>query len=161
MTIFLKTLWYILNGDKMKKTIGLIIISISLGIGFTFFFLNKQNIYAKEEYMVYVFQAGAYQDFENASQKLNEVPVGVMVYEEGLYKIYLAIYKDFNLINTMVNYFKKQNIEIYLKNITISKQFFKKLNNYEKLLKRDNNEKQYDSINQQILNDYLESIKND
>ena len=84
-----------------------------------------------------------------------------MVYDEGLYKIYLAIYKDFNLINTMVNYFKKQNIDIYLKNITISKQFFKKLNNYEKLLKRDNNEKQYDSINQQILNDYLESIKND
>ena len=56
MTIFLKTLWYILNGDKMKKTIGLIIISISLGIGFTFFFLNKQNIYAKEEYMSMFFK---------------------------------------------------------------------------------------------------------
>ena len=76
----------------MKKTVILIFISVALGITFTIFFLNKKELYAKEEYYVYAFQSGAYQEFDNASNVLDKLPSGIMLYEDGLYKVYVAMY---------------------------------------------------------------------
>lgn len=134
------------------------LISIGLGIAFTCFVLNKKNIYAKEEYLVYAFQVGAYEDVDNAASYLEQIPSGIIRYENGLYKVYAAIYKDLDIVNTMVLYFENIDINIYLKTFTVSKDFYKKLDNYERLIKRTNDSNIYDKINQNILSVYLESI---
>ena len=74
----------------MKKNIILILSSIVLGAMFTFFVLNKENIYAKEEYIVYVFQSGAYQTYDKAYENINNMSA-IIKEENSLYKIVIII----------------------------------------------------------------------
>lgn len=145
----------------MKSKIILIIISIILGISFTFFVLNKENIYAKEKYLVYAFQVGAFKKEEYAQNYLNTLPSGIIQKENDLYKVYVAIYKDLDVINKMLVYFEDNDIKIYLKSIEISKDFDKKLNDYEELIKKSEDGNVYNKVNQNILNCYIESANYD
>ncbi len=140
----------------MKKNIILIGSSILFGVLFTFLILNKENIYAKEEYIVYAFQSGEHKNYDNAS-KDNSIP-SIIIYENNLYKVYNAIYKDIDLINTMLDYFNNKKINIYLKQIKVNKSFYNALDQYENIVKKINNSNNYDQINKSILNLYLESI---
>lgn len=141
----------------MKKNIILVLSSILLGVLFTFFILNKENIYAKEDYTVYAFQTGAYSTYDKAYQNINNIS-SIIVSDNNLYKIYCAIYKDMDLVNKMLNYYRQKNINIYLKQIKVSANFLKALEKYEELLKKVDDNSTYEQINQSILNLYLESI---
>lgn len=142
----------------MKKNLILVSLSIILGILFTFFFLNKTNTYAKEEYMVYAFQVGAFTNYDNALKFSEQLPSSIVI-KDDLYKIYVSIYKDIDIINKMVVYFEDNNINIYLKSINVSKEFYETLTNYEEVIKNSDNIYVYNKINQSILNAYLESVK--
>ncbi len=142
----------------MKKNLILVSLSIILGILFTFFFLNKTNTYAKEEYMVYAFQVGAFTNYDNALEFSEQLPSSIVI-KDDLYKIYVSIYKDIDIINKMVVYFEDNNINIYLKSINVSKEFYETLTNYEEVIKNSDNIYVYNKINQSILNAYLESVK--
>lgn len=141
----------------MKKNIILIILSIIFGVLFTFFVLNKENTYAKEEYLVYAFQTGAFEKKEYAIKYSENFPSSIIIQDEELYKIYVAIYKDIDLINEMVVYFEDKNINVYLKSIKVNKDFYNLLNDYELLVKKSKDKNMYNNINQSILNSYLES----
>lgn len=143
----------------MKKNLILVSLSIILGVIFTFFVLNKNNTYAKEDYLVYAFQVGAYEKIENVENYSQKLPSSIIEKKDNLYKVYVAIYKDIDIINKMVVYFEDNNINIYLKNINVSKEFYNNLDNYEKLIKESDNKNVYNKINQSILNSYLESSK--
>ena len=93
----------------MKKNIILILFSLISGVLFTIFILNKENIYAKEEYLVYAFQVGVYESIDNANDMINKLPSGISIKEDNLYKIYSAMYKDIDLVNKMITYFKDKN----------------------------------------------------
>ena len=140
----------------MKKNIILVFSSVLLGILFTFFILNKENIYAKEEYTVYAFQKGAYSTYDKAYQNINDTSA-IIVNENNLYKVYCAIYKDMDLVNNMLEYYQNKNINIYLKQIKVSASFYQALEKYEELIKNINDKNLYKEINQSILNLYLES----
>lgn len=142
----------------MKKTIILVLFSISAGILFTFFVLNKENFYAKEKYVVYAFQVGSFESLENAENKAKMIDSSIIIKEDGLYKVYVAMYKDVDLVNKMVNYFENNDINIYLKTINVNSNFYKTLDNYEKIIINTSDENILDKINQSILNLYLESI---
>lgn len=143
----------------MKKNIILITISIAFGITFTFFVLNKQDTYAKEEYLVYAFQVGAFEKKENAEDYAKYLPTSAIHKEEDLYKVYVAIYKDLDIINKMVVYFENNDINVYLKNINVDKEFYVSLTNFEEYINKSDNINIYNKVNQSILNSWLESIK--
>lgn len=145
----------------MKKKIMLVLFSITAGILFTFFVLNKENIYAKEDYWVYVFQVGAFEKYDNAVNFSDRLPSSIIVKEDGLYKIYSAIYKDTDIVNKMLVYFENNSVNIYLKSLGVSKEFYNDLLNYEELIHNSEDINVYNKVNQSILNLYLESIKND
>ena len=142
----------------MKKNIILVLFSLISGVLFTIFILNKENIYAKEEYLVYAFQVGAYESIDNARDMISKLPSGISIKEDNLYKIYSAMYKDIDLVNKMITYFKDNNINIYLKTINVSKDFYYILDNYEKIISKTDDTTIYDKVNQSILNTYLEGI---
>lgn len=144
----------------MKKNIILIMLSVGAGILFTFFILNKENIYAKEEYSVYAFQVGSFASLENAESKAKELSSSIIIKENGLYKIYVAIYKDLDLVNKMVLFFENNNTNIYLKSIKVSENFYKTIDNFEKILLNTNDDTLINKINQSILDLYLESDNN-
>jgi len=145
----------------MKKKIFLVIFSIGAGILFTFFILNKENIYAKEEYLIYAFQAGAFKNYDNANNFSKKLPSSIIKKDKNLYKIYVAIYKNLDLVNKMIVYFENNDINIYLKSIKVSKEFYNNLDNYEKIIINSDEYEIYNKINQSILNSYIESIEND
>ena len=145
----------------MKKNIILVLFSLISGVLFTIFILNKENIYAKEEYLVYAFQVGAYESVDNAQDMISKLPSGISIKEDNLYKVYSAIYKDIDLVNKMITYFKDNNINIYLKTINVSKDFYYILDNYEKIISKTDDTGVYDKVNQSILNTYLEGMNND
>lgn len=145
----------------MKKNILLVLFSLISGVLFTVFILNKENIYAKEEYLVYAFQVGAYESVDNAQDMISKLPSGISIKEDNLYKVYSAIYKDIDLVNKMITYFKDNNINIYLKTINVSKDFYYILDNYEKIISKTEDTAVYDKVNQSILNTYLEGMNND
>lgn len=143
----------------MKKNMIFIALSIALGILFTFFVLNKKDTYAMEDYLLYAFQVGAFEKEENALDYSKHLESSIIIKESNLYKVYVAIYKDIDIINKMLVYFEDNNVNIYLKNISVSKKFYYSLDNYEKLIKESDNRTVYNKINQSILNNYLESMK--
>ena len=128
-----------------------------MGVAFTFFVLNKEDIYAKERYLVYAFQVGAFEREENAKEYINKLNKGIVYKEDNLYKVFVAIYKDIDIINKMVVYFENNDINIYLKNIKVNKEFYKNLGNYEKIIEKSDDEKVYNKINESILSNYIES----
>ena len=141
----------------MKRSFILTILVILGGILFTFLFLNKESIYAKEEYIAYALQVGAYSSLENAENFCKTIDSAIIIKENDLYKIYLAIYKDLDLVNKMVNYYENKQINIYLKMLHVSKNFYQELDTYEKLM-NSSEESIYSKINQSILDLYLESM---
>ena len=145
----------------MKMKIVLILFCVASGILFTFFFLNKESFYAKEEYSVFAFQAGAFSKYDNAIKQCDKLPSSIIVKDNNLYKVYVAIYKDIDLVNKMLVYFEDNNINIFLKNVNIDKTLNEKLMNFEKLLMKTKEEAVYNKINQSILDLYLESINNE
>lgn len=142
---------------SLKKNIILIIISIALGIATTFFILNKENIYAKEEYSIYAFQIGAYSSYDNALNTQNKYP-SIILKDDNLYKVYVALYEDADIINNMLQFFQDKGYDVYLKMLKVNKDFYNKLLKYEELVKKTKDNKLYEEINKSILNLYLESI---
>ncbi|MBQ8902289.1 MAG: hypothetical protein IJY87_04390 [Bacilli bacterium] len=145
----------------MKKKILFAIFSIVAGITFTFFFLNKEDTFAKEEYLIYAFQVGAFEKYDNAVNFSNSLPSSIIKKEGNLYKIYVAMYKDIDIVNKMIVYFENNDINIYLKNLNVSKNFYNDLLNYETLIKNSEDIHVYNKVNQSILNLYLESLENE
>ena len=164
--LFINFFWQIMQisyvmislGDNMKKNFFLILFSIILGIAFTFFVLNKENIYAKGNYQVYAILIGTYASFDEGKKVMEKLPSSILVENADGYSIYGAIYKDADIINKMVLYFTKKNIDVYLININTSKDFYQKLDNFEKLVTKCEEEIIYDKINQSILKLYGEEI---
>ena len=142
----------------MKKNIILMALSILLGIAFTFFVLNKENTFAKEEYLVYAFQVGAFEKEENAEEYGDKLPSSIIIKEKNLYKVYVSMFKDIDTINKMVVYFENNNINVYLKNINVNKEFYNILTSYEEIINNSEDDNVYNKVNQSILNSYLESL---
>jgi len=145
----------------MKKKIVFGILSIGAGILFTSFVLNKEKFYAKEEYLVFAFQVGAFENYDNAIEFTNKIPYSIIVNENGLYKVYSAIYKDIDILNKMLVYFEDNGINIYLKSLNVNKKFYTNLLNYEELIRNTNDINVYNKVNQSILNLYLESVQDE
>ncbi len=159
LTIYLISVCYIKIGDYMKRKIILSLFVILSGVVFTFYFLNKKVFYAKEEYYVYAFQAGAYQNEDNANKYIDSLGniKGIIIKDNDLYKIYVGIYKNTDIVNKMLVYFENNNINIYLKSIKVSKDFYKILDNYEKIINNTDNTYIYSKVNESILKVYYEN----
>lgn len=143
----------------MKKNIIMVIITLAIGVLFTTFILNKEDIYAKSEYNVFAFQAGAYENYDKAKEYSQKLPSSLIVKENNLYKIYVAIYRNIDIVNKMIVYFENNGINIYLKNVKINSNFASRLDNYEDFIINSEDEKVYNKINQSILNTYEEDNK--
>ena len=142
----------------MKKIV-IIFILIILGIFITFFYLNQEKIY-DDDYVVYALEITATNNFDEASNILDTLPSGIMLYDNSNYKLYAGIYEDIDLVNRMIANLLEQNIKVYLDTIKVNNTFYKNLINYEKLIRKTSDEKLYDNLNQSILNSYAKSVQN-
>ena len=141
----------------MKKTILTIVLAILIGFTFGFFFLKKftpktitevSNIKSQ----VYAFQIGVYKNKDNATKNAT-TNNSIVVEDNNLYRVYIALLKDQTLIDNLKKYYDSIGLNYYLKAINVSYNTENIINNYELLL---NN---CDSSNyDMILNSMLKEI---
>lgn len=122
----------------MKKTILAIIFATIIGFTFGFFFLKKLNTETITEVsniksQVYAFQIGVYKNKDNAFKAATNNK-GIVIFDNDIYRVYIALLKDQTLINNLKNYYDSIGINYYLKAINVSNKTNNIIDNYEVLL---------------------------
>ena len=122
----------------MKKTILAIFLATIIGFTFGFFFLKKftpktitevSNIKSQ----VYAFQIGVYKNKDNATKNAT-TNNSIVVEDNNLYRVYIALLKDQTLIDNLKKYYDSIGLNYYLKAINVSDNTENIINNYELLL---------------------------
>ena len=141
------------NGDDMKY-LKVIIIAILVGIGLAFlFFKNIEKelmVFNESSNKIYVFQAGVFKIKENAYNYANNFNSNIVYYDNEYYRVYIAAISNQDNITLLENYFNKNNINYFIKEIhvkNINNDFY----NYDKLLSETNKDVVIDKINQDML----------
>lgn len=124
----------------MKKTLMMIMLAVIVGFSFGYLFLRKFNNEVITEVssiksQCYAFQIGVYRNKENALKAANDSR-GIVILDNDFYRVYIALLKDENLIESLKSYYDTKNVNYYLKAIYISDKTSSILDNYEIILKR-------------------------
>lgn len=124
----------------MKKTLMMIILAVIVGFSFGYLFLRKFNNEVITEVssiksQCYAFQIGVYRNKENALKAANDSR-GIVILDNDFYRVYIALLKDENLIESLKSYYDTKNVNYYLKAIDISDKTSSILDSYEIILKR-------------------------
>lgn len=142
----------------MKKGIIIILIAVMLGGGFAYYLFN--NIVVKEKdtdkTMVNAFQVGAFTSYDNAI-RVAERDNGIVVKDEDIFRVYVAILYDKEAVNKLGDYYNKIGLNYYLRPIYVSNSFIEEIKDNEELLKVSSTET-YVTINSDVLSKYEEML---
>ena len=146
----------------MKKTLIIILIAIMSGIvmGFIFYqrFEINEVVFAKQDYSAKAVQVGVFSKLENALS-IKDLYDGIIVNDENLYRVYINIIKDQEVLSIMKEHYNELGINYYLKDIEISKEFNDILDDYEIILKNQDISNYSLTINS-ILKEYSKYEEN-
>ena len=121
----------------MKKLIKSLIVFI-LGICGGYY-LCKNNEIKLFDTTYKAFQVGVYTSLEAANTYRTKYSDSIVVKDNELYRVYVSILKDKDNINNMSNYLNKNDIDFYIKDITINNNALKnKIKEYESVMNYDN-----------------------
>lgn len=132
----------------------LVIISI-----FVCFCYVKNSKEINSDYVVFAIQTGAYKDYNKAMLESKKIKPSSVIYEDNYYKVYSAIYKNLDLLNEMVVYLEDNDTDVYLKNISVSEEFYRKLDNYERVILNSSDD-MLEKVNKLILDEYEKMVSN-
>lgn len=140
----------------MKKVLKIIIVFI-IGIicGYYICNINPKKIF---DTSYKAFQVGVYTTEELANTYKSKYKNAIVIKDNELYRVYVAILKKENNIENMANYLNKNNIDYYIKEINISDKNLKNtIDEYESIM-NNNSEIVFLEINKMIMERYEESI---
>ncbi len=140
----------------MKKVLKIIIVFI-IGIicGYYICNINPKKIF---DTSYKAFQVGVYTTEELANTYKSKYKNAIVIKDNELYRVYVAILRKENNIENMSNYLNKNNIDYYIKEINISDKNLKNtINEYESIM-NNNSEIVFLEINKMIMERYEESI---
>ena len=143
----------------MKKNLLIIFSAILIGSILAIFMFNK--IVLKEDNdlnnkIVNAFQIGVYSNYDNAT-KVAARNNGLVVTDDNLYRVYVAILSDKEAINKVSKYYEHIGLNYYLKEISVNKEFVKEIKEDEELSKKSSSDT-YNTINLDVLNKYKELL---
>lgn len=140
----------------MKKVLKIIIVFI-IGIicGYYICNINPKKIF---DTSYKAFQVGVYSTEELANTYKSKYKNAIVIKDNELYRVYVAILRKENNIENMSNYLNKNNIDYYIKEVNISDKNLKNtINEYESIM-NNNSEIVFLEINKMIMERYEESI---
>lgn len=140
----------------MKKVLKIIIVFI-IGIicGYYICNINPKKIF---DTSYKAFQVGVYTTEELANTYKSKYKNAIVIKDNELYRVYVAILRKENNIENMANYLNKNNIDYYIKEINISDKNLKNtIDEYENIMSSDS-EIVFLEINKMIIERYEESI---
>lgn len=141
----------------MKKIIKpFIVFIIGIICGYYICFSNSIKEIFTTSYKA--FQVGVYTSIDAANTYRTKYENSIVIKDNELYRVYVAILKDQNNIESMKNYLNNKGISYYLKDVEITDQNLKKeINEYENIM-NSKNEVVFLEINKMIIEKYEESL---
>lgn len=140
----------------MKKLIkSLIILLFGIFLGY-YVCETKPLVLFKTNYKA--FQVGVYTSIDVATTYSSKYKNAIIIQDNELYRIYVAILKDKDNIESMSRYLDSKGIDYYLKDLSIDDKNLKKtITEYENVMSNEN-EIVFLEINKMIMEKYKESL---
>lgn len=142
----------------MKKVLIIVLGAVLFGGGIAWFMFNKivltEDIISED--VVTAFQVGAFTNYENAL-RVAERNNGIVVSDEDIFRVYVAILYDDNAISKLMDYYDEIGLNYYLKKIRVSNDFIESISNSEELLIKSSSDT-YTVINLGVLERYKEML---
>ncbi len=133
----------------MKTKIFVILLAGLTGLILSFPILVKSK--KEENILMYILQIGAFEAKENAFQKQTEYPNSIIYKDNDLYRVIIGASTDQEALEKMKDLVKNEQINFYQKQIQISSENEKLLQDYNLLLKNATDEDTIRLLNQKIL----------
>lgn len=144
----------------MKKVLLFSLFALAIGGGLSLYFLKdkigKGGSNDIEYTKAQAFQVGVFSNYDNASRVALRNN-GVVINDGDVYRVYVALLTDDEVIKKLESYYKEIGLNYYLKDITVNNKFTDSINSYEKMLLKSSTET-YGTINLDILHKYQESL---
>lgn len=143
----------------MKSYIKIIIGAILIGGIFAFLFYKdiKKEVVAltTKENTISLFQVGVFEQIENAKNYQELYAPAIIYNTDNYYRVIVGIsYHEENKVK-LESYFANKDIKYIIKEIKVSEDFIKKMENYEVILIKTNKNEVIDNINESMLNMFL------
>ena len=140
----------------MKKSVLLcLFIGVSLGIYMYSRYDQKElNLVSLTDKKIYLFQYGVY-DNKNSLEKIKIKHITNL--ENNKYYVYVAATTKKANVEKLENYFKKQNINVYVKEIIIDYELYDVLKQYDLLLDEAETDTSIKTIIETVLTKYEEN----
>ena len=146
----------------MKKIIisGILLIILGYYLG-TFIFNEKIiNKYKKEE-KYYFLQEGVYSNKENLQTNLNSLNNKIIDKNDNKYYVYVGITRDLEVAKKIMKIYEDDGYNIYLKEKYLSnEEFYNNVTQFDLLIKDNNDTSNILTIEEVVLANYEEIIKN-
>lgn len=141
----------------MKKILKFIsVFMIGILLGYYICYTNSINNIFTSYYKA--FQVGVYTNLDAATTYSSKYKDSIIIEDNELYRVYVAILKDQNNIENMSKYLNSKGIDYYLKDISINnKEIKKEIQGYESLMNSES-EVVFLEINKMIMESYKESL---
>lgn len=140
----------------MKKFLTSFIVLL-LGI-FLGYYICNNKLFDVFKTTYKAFQVGVYTSLEAANTYSLKYKNAIVIQDNELYRVYVAILKDQNNIENMSKYLKNNGIDYYIKELTIEdKNLKKEINEYENIMDSEN-ELVFLEVNKMIIERYKESL---
>lgn len=138
---------------KSYFKIGLIAVFIGGIIAFLFYkdINNKVKALVKKDETISLFQIGVFKDKENANKFSEENKPSIIYNDDNYYRVIMAVSYSNEAKIKMESYLKSKNIDYYIKEINVNKDFIETLKNYETVLLKSNNDEVLNNINNNVL----------
>ncbi|NLL02413.1 MAG: hypothetical protein GX265_05280 [Mollicutes bacterium] len=141
----------------MKRIIPYIL-SLILGALFGYLLFQDADFDLKEVFANTInakaFQIGVFNNEDGAKKLKEKYPDAIIVTDEDVFRVYYSILTNDEVINKMEKYLTKQNINYYIRNITINDEaLIKALIEYESAM-LSGSEKVLISLNSLIMTSY-------
>ncbi len=150
----------------MKKLIGPILCSLSLGIIMGYYLFHEYDatvkikpVFQDEEKEVYFLQLGVYSTLETVQKNTNNFTSYIYTNEDGKYHVYVALTKSSKNVEKLKGYFKEKGYDIYVKEMVISsEEYLDKLTQYDQVLEKTTEKEAIENVVDKILTEYKEMV---
>ena len=146
----------------MKKYLKIIIGAVLVGGIFAYILyidIKKEvNAVTNTTNKIYLFQVGVFKNEKNALNYKNNFENSIIYYDKEYYRVLIAATTNNENKEKLINIYKKENINYFIKELTCKEELQKKLSNYELVLNETDSKKVINNVNQAILKLFLSYI---
>lgn len=145
----------------MKPYIKVLIAAIMCGALIAFFFYkdikNEVTAITNQESNISLFQVGVFKVYDNALNFQKNFDNSFIYEDNGLYRVIIGASYHMEARVKLEEFFNKENITYYIKEIKVNEDIINKISNFELILVKTENSKVINSLNKSII-DELKSV---